>query len=400
MIETLKLSNRLFQCRLDCYTDGIQLSNQIAEIIAKHKERRPFHLNVIEAACHGSFKETGHSLILANMLKHSHIQMSFLEEFLGIKSGNLKVTAEKDRVDVALKGKDIFVIVENKVNGADEKMNQVYRYVHKIGMDKYGYKMDQIYVVYLNPTDQAAPSDESLCDENKKNNVFDDIGADHYSVRSYKYDVMDWLRKITIDNEPHVSSALDQYIDFLEQKFHISPLDKIMNNEIKNIILKELHLEGNSFEEQMKALENQRAKIQDLQNAIDNVRDEIKMEHWHNIVLEWQKQTELLLGIKLSSDEHSFGIKLNNDVWLGIWDGSDSGDKYPYWGFQYNAYKTDIKPELDHKIESILKMAKIDISKIRKQNGWVAWNHTQKGIERFSALYQAAKDAGLLDSKE
>ena len=42
-----------------------------------------------------------------------------------------------------------------------------------------------------------------------------------------------------------------------------------MNNEIKNIILKELHLEGNSFEEQMNALENQRAKAEDLLNAID-----------------------------------------------------------------------------------------------------------------------------------
>ena len=81
MIETLKLSNRLFQCRLDCYTDGIQLSNQVAEIIAKHKERRPFHLNVIEAACHGLFKETVHSLILANMLKQSHISFNFIDSF-------------------------------------------------------------------------------------------------------------------------------------------------------------------------------------------------------------------------------------------------------------------------------------------------------------------------------
>ena len=27
---------------------------------------------------------------------------------------------------------------------------QVYRYVHEIGMEKYGYDMSQIYVVYLN----------------------------------------------------------------------------------------------------------------------------------------------------------------------------------------------------------------------------------------------------------
>lgn len=74
--------------------------------------------------------------------------------------------------------------------------------------------MNQIFVVYLNPTSHTIPTDESLCDENKENNVFEDIGDDHYTVLSYKYDITEWLRKITIDNEPHVSSALDQYIDF------------------------------------------------------------------------------------------------------------------------------------------------------------------------------------------
>ncbi|MEG1581508.1 MAG: hypothetical protein RR386_09665 [Bacteroidaceae bacterium] len=57
-------------------------------------------------------------------------------------------------------------------------------------------------------------------------------------------------------------------------------------------------------------------------------------------------------------------------------------------------------PELDNKIEYILKMAEIDLSKIHKEKGWVAWNHTQKGAEIFLALYQAVKDANLLDSNE
>ncbi|MCL3854237.1 MULTISPECIES: PD-(D/E)XK nuclease family protein [Bacteroidales] len=400
MIETLRLANRLFQCKLDSYMDGIYLSNQVAGIIAKHKETRPFQLNVIEAACHGSFKETGHSLVLANMLKHPYIQMSFLETFLSISPGHLKVTAEKDRVDVALKGKDIFVIVENKVNGAEEKKNQVYRYVHKIGMEKYGYKMNQIFVVYLNPTSHTIPTDESLCDENKENNVFEDIGDDHYTVLSYKYDITEWLRKITIDNEPHVSSALDQYIDFLEQKFHTSPLDKNMNNEIKNLIIKELHIEDKSFEEQMNALENQRTKAEELMNAIATVRDEIKMKHSHETILEWQKQLELLLGVKFNNDKHSFGIKLINDVWLGIWDGSDSEKKAPYWGFQYASYRVNSMSDLDKDFEKILKNAEIDLTKIHKEKGWIAWCHTQNGIERFSALYRAVKDAGFLDSND
>lgn len=170
--------------------------------------KRPFHLNVITAACHGRFKETGHSLVLADMLRHPTIQSSFLETFLGIHHGYMKVTAETDRVDVALKGEDIFVIIENKVNNAGEQKNQVYRYVHEVGIEKYGYNMSQIFVVYLNPAERTLPSDYSLCDDN----VFDEIGEEHYTVQSYKHDITDWLRKISIDDEPHISNALDQWL--------------------------------------------------------------------------------------------------------------------------------------------------------------------------------------------
>lgn len=397
MIDTINLSNILFQCNLNSYKYGINLSTQVADIITKYKESRPFHFNVIEAVCHGSFKETGHSLILANMLKNKQIQKSFLERFLSIKSDYLEVTAETDRVDVALKGDNIFVIIENKVNGAIEQKSQVYRYVHKIGIDQYGYNMDQIYVVYLNPTDRTTPSNESLCDENKKNNVFDDLGTDHYSVLSYKYDVLDWLRKITIDNEPHISSALDQYIDFLEHKFNISLLDEKMNSDIKNILFEELQIKNKSFEEQIEVLENQKEKVQDLLNTIDNVKNELKTEHSNRTIREWQEQIESSLHIKFHIDNHCFRIRLKNNVWLGIWDGNDSSEKRPYWGFQYTAYRSNNESELDKNIESILKKSNFDLSKINKDSGWIAWNYTWNGIFDFQTLYHAAKDERFLD---
>ena len=235
MKGTIILSNRLFQYKVDGLKNGISLSRLVSDVVARHLSNRPFHLNVIEAACHGRFKETGHSLVLADMLRHPLIQASFLDTFLGIKHDELEVTAETDRVDVALKGKDLFIIVENKVNAAEEQKNQVYRYIHEIGVEKYHYDISQIYVVYLNPTNRNLPSEYSLCDENNKNNVFEELGEDHYTVQSYKNDITKWLRNISLTDEPHINSALDQYIDFLENKFHTSPLDKIMNNELNNI---------------------------------------------------------------------------------------------------------------------------------------------------------------------
>lgn len=396
MIDTLRLSNQLFQYKLDGLRDNIILSNQVSDVIQKHLAIRPFRLNVIEAACHGRFKETGHSLVLADMLKHPKIQASFLERFLGIQHDFMKVTAEKDRVDVALKGEDIFIIVENKVNSAGEQENQVYRYVHEIGEDKYGYDLSQIYVVYLNPTDQTLPSDYSLCDENGENNVFEAIGEDHYAIQSYKYDITSWLRRLSIEGEPHINSALDQYIDFLETKFHNSPLDKNMNNEIKQLILKELAIEGKSFEEQMDALNSQSKKVAELSTALEELKIELKKAESHRVMREWQNQVVQKLNIELKHDEHSFGILLKNNVWLGIWDGYDDkkfGYK-PYWGVQCDSYKPGNMPEIEKPIEELLKIA--DIRKSESENGWIAFYTTQKGVERFISLYNAAKSLMLI----
>ena len=394
MVEVIRLSNRLFQCKLDGLHECIMFSNQVSDIMVRYFAQRPFHLNVIEAACRGRFKETGHSLVLADMLKHPCIQSSFLNNFLGLQHENMKVTRETDRVDVALKSDDMFVIIENKVNAAEEQENQVYRYVHEIGMEKYGYVLSQIYVVYLNPTNHIPPSNYSLCDDKNINNVFEDLGEGHYTIQSYKYDITSWLRELSIDNEPHISSALDQYIDFLENKFHTSPLDKNMNNEIKQFLLKELQIEGKSYNEQIAALDNQHEKVSELLDAIDNLKIELKKKQSHTMMREWQGQIEKQLGIVLATDDHSFGIQLNNKVWLGVWDGYDSKDHLPYWGFQFDGYKKDGMPNLSAPIKTILKNAGIECD--NEEKDWVAWGTTQNGVQSFMSLYQVCKQSGLL----
>lgn len=395
MKGTIILSNRLFQYKVDGLKNGISLSRLVSDVVARHLSNRPFHLNVIEAACHGRFKETGHSLVLADMLRHPLIQASFLDTFLGLKHDELEVTAETDRVDVALRGKDLFIIVENKVNAAEEQKNQVYRYVHEIGIEKHHYDISQIYVVYLNPTNRNLPSEYSLCDENNKNNVFEELGEDHYTVQSYKNDITKWLRNISLTDEPHINSALDQYIDFLENKFHTSPLDKIMNNELNNILLKELHVEDSSLEAQIQALDNQYAKTEELLQTIESLKIEKRKELSHQKLREWQKKIGQQLGIKLSEDDHSFGLKLNNQVWLGIWDGYNSPDHLPYWGFELDSFRRDSNPDLVEQIENLLK--NVGIEHVHRENKeWIAWCTTEKGVERYIALYNGAKEMGLL----
>ena len=393
MKETLRISNLLFQYRLNYYKNGIRLSDRVHQIIKTHLDKIPFHLNVIEAACRGRFKETGHSLILANLLKHPIIQSSFIKTFLNIQHEYMHVTAEKNRIDVALKGKDIFVIIENKVNDAEEMENQIYRYVNEIGIKKYGFTLPQIYVIYLNPTTRTLPSPYSLCDKNKENNVFEALEKEHFKVLSYKYDITDWLRKLSIENEPHIASALDQYIDFLENKFYTSPIYQNMNKEIKDFILKELHIEGLTLQEQITALKNEHEKVTTLLDSIEDLRIELRKEESNRLMREWQSEIEK--EISLSQDEHSFGIQLKNQVWLGVWDGYDAKNNLPYWGFQLENYKKIEMPDLLESIKKIIEKSNIEHYHTDEKD-FIAWCATNEGVSRFLSLYEAAKESEML----
>lgn len=400
----LLLSNSLFQHKLDGFKVGLSFSDQVYGIIKKHEERRPFHLNVIEAVCHGTFRETGHSLVLADMLKHLDIRSSFLERFLNLKCNALEVTAERDRVDVALKGNGIFVIIENKVNAAEEQKSQVYRYVHEIGIHKYGYKLSEIYVIYLNPRTHDNPSEYSLCDENNENNVFEALGEEHYKVLSYKYDIIDWLRGISIPNEPHIESALDQYLDFLENKFHTTLLDAEMNKDIREFLLKELQIESKSLEEQISALGSQYEKTAELLSSIDSLKIELRKELSHDMIEEWKKriETEKLPEIQLNKEEHSFGIQLKNKVRLGIWDGFDSTDLLPYWGFQYKQDNKENIQEVYGQIDELLEKAGMEIESpsTDRSTVWIAWKTIEKGkdgVECFISLFKAAEEMNLIE---
>ena len=393
MKETLRISNLLFQYRLNYYKNGIRLSEQVHQITKTHLDKMPFHLNVIEAACRGRFKETGHSLVLANLLKHPVIQSSFIKNILNIQHEYMHVTAEKNRIDVALKGKDIFVIIENKVNDAEEMENQIYRYVNEIGIKKYDFTLSQIYVIYLTPTNRTLPSLYSLCDKNKENNVFEALGKEHFKVLSYKYDITDWLRKLSIENEPHIASALDQYIDFLENKFYTSSIYQNMNKEIKDFILKELHIEGLTLQEQITALKNEQEKVTALLDSIENLRIELRKEESNRLMREWQSEIEK--DISLSQDDHSFGIQLKNQVWLGVWDGYDAKNNLPYWGFQLENYKKSEMPDLLESIKKLIEKSNIKHYQTDEKD-FIAWCTTNEGVSRFQSLYEAAKESGML----
>lgn len=116
----------------------------MAEIKKRELDKLSYYINVIDSAARGKLRETAHSRILADLLRHPKIQRAFLKEMLDIdNNGDLKVEvgSMKSHIDIALyKPNEKFIIIENKANWAVEQPCLIWRYVREIAMKKYGFE--------------------------------------------------------------------------------------------------------------------------------------------------------------------------------------------------------------------------------------------------------------------
>lgn len=197
----------------------LALARGLAEVI----DKLPFHINVIKSAARGKLRETAHSMILADLLRHPQIQTSFLKHFLDMNvSTTMKVETEvgsaESLIDIALWDKEHFVIIENKANWAGEQKAQIYRYVEDIAKKKYTYA--QIYVLYLNAIGHNAPSEWSVSKDGK--DIRDSLPDDHFKIWDFAHDIVEWLKSLKNIEEPFVQSAVHQYKDYLQHYYGTS----------------------------------------------------------------------------------------------------------------------------------------------------------------------------------
>ena len=69
----------------------------------------------------------------------------------------------------------------------------------------------------------------------------------------------------------------------------------------------------------------------------------------------------------------------------------------PAWRKNMINYIKDENPELYKCIETLITEAGINNNNFKADNKeFIAWYTTQKGVERFTSLYHAAKEKGLL----
>lgn len=240
---------------------------------------KPFYINVIKAAARGRLKETAHSIILHDLLHHPVILSSFLEEIVGVDGATFSVDEisypDQNRIDLSLANRSKFLILENKVNAAQEQEGQIYRY-YSLAKDL-GYNYEDIIILYLNPYSSQPPSIYSRSKDGLgKEGEVTTIPIEKIIVRDFKHDILNWLRKLEKQinprkrNEPYLSSAICQYIDYLEDYFELKDiykeLHKMTKKQIKDIFSLD---ESLPLESQIEFLNDKKESLSRLSNGLD-----------------------------------------------------------------------------------------------------------------------------------
>lgn len=329
------------------------------------KKSRPFHLNVISAAARGRLKETAHSIILHDLMHHPIILSSFLEGIVDIDGNTFSVLdieyPDKDRIDLSLRSKEKYLIIENKVNSAEEQKGQLYRYVSHA---EESHKKDDIIILYLNPSSYEAPS---LYSRSKDGSGDEDdymtVNTDRITIKNYKYDIIVWLKKlaensqIINESEPYLKSAILQYIDYLEEYFQTKDEYKELHEMIEKELKAVLGIEDNqSLQTQIEILNDKKAGLEKLMSEISAFLNKLQtqqaVERLESVAKELNENFKGQITFKmynLLEPEVEFDIEFNKQI-LHVTITYTSAQKY-WW----RVYATQgIEESTKHSIEELI----------------------------------------------
>lgn len=208
------------------------------QIFQKNKDKKDYVYSYnVFSVLNIENREIYHSRFLADLLnpkgKHNH-GSQFLEIFLkdilklSINSEllhNTIVTTEEvtnyGNLDISLKNKDFYIIIENKVWAGDQEA-QLYRYSNT----SFNGRSPQL--VYLTPNG-VPPS---------KNSLGNLINEEDVLKISYKQHIINWIEncKKNLQNE-NIHNILSQYIETIKFEKDDMMEIKIKNEEIKDYLL-------------------------------------------------------------------------------------------------------------------------------------------------------------------
>lgn len=365
---------------LSSKTESQKLLLKLAETCLEMKKdynhklhKLPFHINVISAAARGKLKETAHSIILHDLLLHPVILDSFIKNVIGISDNPFTKdnidTPDKNRIDLCLRNKDFFLIIENKVNSAEEQPGQLYRYC-KLAQEEYGFGINKMHILYLNPDHNEPPS---LFSRSKNGKGEEDdpetIGVERIKIKNYKHDIYDWLKKCKDDissqskDEPFLQSALNQYIDYLEERFQMNHRYKKLHDMTEKQVREILAInDGMAIDDQVLVLEEKLDQLNELQTALKDLKFKIEKESWRSLLVGFRDSLNEKFGkrkifhmFEEESPEMGFrGTFRNTKVSVSLILYTSNDIHTPYWRVVVDASRNSDINDTKEKIKKLL----------------------------------------------
>lgn len=197
----------------------------IYQTFLKEKQKQPYYINLVQLI---GADENAHSRVLCRLLQYPGekaaypFAVHFISRFISpdvaeqvsahIGRYKLEIYQEKQRIDLQLFMSGIVgIIIENKINGADDQQNQLERYIEK--MQK---RIAHPYVIYLTWDGSKKVSNTSLPQQERQ--IMQKEG--HFIELNYAYHILPWLKTevlpLCLYREKQLVYALEQYVEYLE----------------------------------------------------------------------------------------------------------------------------------------------------------------------------------------
>jgi len=176
-----------------------------------------------------------------------------LDEYEYVESYTEYVTDNLKRIDILIKYKGLWVVIENKIESFEngDQTNEYYKYIDKIKED------NQVIYIYLKPNyNKSEPTNKAfkIVTYDRFIETLNDIsGKDYVEKNKYKY-----LKEFLIsggrfmrDEEIQISDSLRFYVENLD-KFNAieeeyNNKNKMLYNKIEKEILNELNLQDKKY---------------------------------------------------------------------------------------------------------------------------------------------------------
>lgn len=389
----------------------IDFASELSLLREKERQKLPYNFNVIEEL-HAN--ENANTRILLKLLSYNTSgEYVFLKSFISMMSDingvsfplsqvcRPKIKYNKENIDGLIEdsSKQYAIIIENKINGAADQVDQLRRYFDTV--KQHGVNESNIYIIYLTLDGTKEVSSNSL-----PNRLREDLVKNKRFIKmNYKDHVLPWLKEKILPEikikDNLIESGIRQYIDYLEGRLNLrkteAPIRTLMNKTITEKLLKD-----KDICEQWNMLRDSASNIEKLKNDLDNASDDIAQ----SVIDSWDSITKLIWGDKNTlttnklRDEDYYQIFFNNDIediihfeWYPI--SKESLFKEPF-------YRMALHVEQDNDKINMLKLSRMTelVDKAKEYNYTISFDEDRKGVDAIFKEYPTPdnKPFAALDS--